>query len=133
MSDGLTGTPTTREARALAPMLADFSNRWGGDPTTAPIAASTSIGPALRWYLRDFQSVRFVAGALTTAAEPIVIVPAGDVQPGFADPYAAQKMRWRWTATGLPPGAGAFLRWTLFNGIQTVPPSYDIIVYVQQK
>ncbi len=137
--EALTGTPTTREARALAPMLADLSNRWDGDPTTAPIAASASIGPALRWYLRDFQAVRFVDGSVTTAAEPIVIVPAADTQPGFANAYAAQKIRWRWEATALPPGAAAFLRWTLYNGIQIappeqlVPPSYDIIVYVQQK
>ncbi|MBI5876025.1 MAG: glycosyltransferase family 39 protein [Chloroflexi bacterium] len=129
----LVSSPATIDARTIAPVLAGLSNRWDGDPTTAPIVASAGIGPALRWYLRDFRTVRFVDGIIATADEPIVIVPATDTQPGFGVPYAAQKMRWRWLASDLPSGTGAYLRWMLFNGIRTVPPSYDIIVYVQQK
>lgn len=123
---------TTMEARALKPMLEDLSNRWEGDPHTAAVAADSSIGPALRWYLRDFRSVRYFDTAPATASEPIVIVAAQSKQPGF-NSYASQKLRWRWEK---PPQAligASFLRWLMYRGLHDVPPSYDIIVYAQMK
>ena len=71
------------EARALKPVLEDLSNRWEGDPHSASVAADSGIGPALRWYLRDFRSVRYFDTPPATATEPIVIVAAQNKQPGF--------------------------------------------------
>jgi 4-amino-4-deoxy-L-arabinose transferase-like glycosyltransferase len=124
--------PTTMEAGALKRMLEDLSNRWEGDPHTAAIAADNSIGPSLLWYLRDFRTVRYFDSAPATASEPIVIVAAQGVQPGFID-YASQKIRWRWLPPVEPIAGMAFLRWLMYRGLHDVPPSYDIILYVQMK
>ncbi|MEP7199782.1 MAG: glycosyltransferase family 39 protein [Chloroflexota bacterium] len=124
--------PTTMEARGLTRMLEDLSNRWEGDPHSAPVAADASIGPALRWYLRDFRTVRYFDGAPTTAIEPLMIVAAQAKQPGFVD-YASSRLRWRWLKPAQPLDTVAFFRWLLFRGLHDVPPSYDIIVYAQKK
>jgi uncharacterized protein (TIGR03663 family) len=123
---------TTMEARALKPMLEDLSNRWEGDPHSAAIAADSSIGPALRWYLRDFRSVRYFDTPPVTAREPIVIVAAQSKQPGF-NSYASQKLRWRWEKPQQALIGASFLRWLMYRGLHDVPPSYDIIVYAQMK
>jgi 4-amino-4-deoxy-L-arabinose transferase-like glycosyltransferase len=125
-------SPSTMEARELRPMLEDLSNRWEGDPLAAPIAADATIGNVLRWYLRDFQNVRYFDSAQATASEPIVIVAAQGPQPGFAN-YESQKIRWRWLNSGQPLSGPLYLRWLLYRGIHDVPPSYDIIVYVQMR
>ncbi len=124
--------PMTMEVRDLQPMLEELSNRWEGDPHVAPVSAEINIGPALRWYLRDFRTVRYFNEIPATAIEPIVVVPAQGKQPGFVN-YAAQKVRWRWLKPAVPLDGINFLRWFLYRGLHDVPPSYDIIVYVQKR
>jgi uncharacterized protein (TIGR03663 family) len=125
-------SPSSMEARGLQPMLEDFSSRWEGDPFSAPIAADATIGSVLRWYLRDFANVRYFSSPPSTASEPIVIVAAQGLQPGFVN-YASQKIRWRWSNFEQPASGLSYLRWLLYRGLNDVPPSYDIIVYVQMR
>jgi uncharacterized protein (TIGR03663 family) len=124
-------SPTTLEARELRPMLEDLSNRREGDPHIIPIAAEVNIGPALRWYLRDFK-VRYFNDVPNTATEPLVIVPAQGKQPGFNN-YASQKVRWRWQKPSEPLAGQNFWKWFMYRGLHEVLPSYDIIVYAQQR
>ena len=128
----MVAAPSTMEAQGLTPMLADLSNRWEGDPFSAPIAADANIGSVLRWYLRDFRNVRYFDSPPPTAPEPIVIVAAQGPQPGFVN-YAGQKIRWRWLNLAQPTSGLPYLRWLLFRGLHDVPASYDIIVYVQMR
>jgi uncharacterized protein (TIGR03663 family) len=127
----LVEAPTTMEARDLRPMLEDISNRWEGDAHIVPVAAEVNIGPALRWYLRDFR-VRYFNDIPNTTAERLVIVPAQGKQPGFND-YASQKVRWRWQKPTEPLTGQDFWKWFMYRGLHDVLPSYDIIVYAQMK
>lgn len=124
--------PSTKATLGLTPMLEDLSNRWDGDPFSAPIAADANVGSVLRWYLRDFRNVRYFESPPPTAPEPIVIVAAQGPQPGFVN-YAGQKIRWRWLNLDQPMSGLPYLRWLLFRGLHDVPASYDIIVYVQMR
>ncbi len=128
----MSDAPTTMEARELKPMLEALSSRWEGDPHRVAIAADANIGPALRWYLRDFARVHEFRDTPATLGEPIVIVASTDKQPAL-DNYAMHKMRWRWLKPAQPFDTQSFLRWQLYRGIHDVPASFDIIVYAQMR
>ncbi|MDT8307175.1 MAG: hypothetical protein RRC07_14685 [Anaerolineae bacterium] len=132
---GLATVVTDDDVRLLATMLSEISYQGGFGPYDIPLLAAVD-SPALRWYLRHFNDVRWgetVPPGTTTTA---VITAATGAQPPI-DGYSGLNLgtlRTGTTREGLPTvsSAGETLRWWLFRESPVRIVQDEIILWVRQ-
>jgi hypothetical protein len=104
-----------------------------GDPRAVAMTVHQGAGPALAWYLRDFDDVKFVAQLSPSVDTPLVIAPAGEQEPTLGAQYSGQDfaLASSWKLQGL---AGSdLLEWLLYRRVRTPAQTDNLVLWVKQE
>jgi uncharacterized protein (TIGR03663 family) len=123
---------TAPDVRLLVERLEALSLDQSGDAHTLPITAEAATGPALAWYLRDFEALTVVESlsappdtmaALTLAAQDL---PIGETFRGQGFP-----LRSRWLPWGL--WGQDLVRWLLFGEGSLPVVDQEVVLWVMSE
>ena len=125
-------SPTSRDVFNLVETVEMASSREG-DPRTIAMTVHQGAGPALAWYLRDFEDVEFVAQLSPSIDTPVVIAPAEEQEPTLGANYSGQDfvLTSSWKPQGLS-GPG-LMEWLFYRQAPTPVQTDNVILWVKQE
>ena len=90
-------------------------------------------GPAVAWYLRDFDDVEFVAQLSPSIDTPVVIAPADEQEPTLGAQYSGQDfvLASSWKPQGL--SGPNLMRWLFYRQAPTPVQSDNLVLWVKQE
>jgi uncharacterized protein (TIGR03663 family) len=105
---------TAPDVRELVRQLETLSVNKAGDRHTLPLTVDEATGPALAWYLREFEHVTTVDG-LSTPPETLAAVTLVMENPPIGETFRGRgfPLRTRWAPWGL--GGQRLVKWLLFT------------------
>jgi uncharacterized protein (TIGR03663 family) len=126
-------SPTSHGLFDLLKTLEVVSSRKSGDPRTIAVTVHQGAGPALAWYLRDFDNVEFVAQLSPSVDTPVVIAPAEEQEPTLGAQYSGQDfvLASSWKPQGL--SGPALMRWLFYRRAPTPVQTDNVILWVKQE
>lgn len=107
----LVSRATDPDLRATATQLAALSVERYRDATALPVAVQRDLGPAPRWYLRDFDEVTVVDGSHPSLPEAALLAPGEPAPPGTVGEQIRLGSTWRLPALD----RSGWLHWLLFR------------------
>lgn len=112
--EGFVGEATTRGMRDLVAWLERLSVQRQTDPHALPVTVVGYDRPLLRWYLREFRTVRFVPGLAAPPEAGVVLAPADRSLP-LGEAFTGQDFQV--VQRGLPGRLRGkdLVRWLLFR------------------
>jgi uncharacterized protein (TIGR03663 family) len=125
---------TSPNLRDLPPLLEQVSMRRLGALEIIPITVDGSVGPAVRWYLRDFRHQTWLAGApgpgVTTEA---VITPWKPYAPDLGAAYFGQDfvVRTTWQPRNLAWADWA--NWLVFRKSADRPQADRVVLWLRRQ
>ncbi|MCK4298847.1 MAG: hypothetical protein KAX80_04910, partial [Planctomycetes bacterium] len=133
-------SPTSRELFDLVETVEMVSSREG-DPRTIAVTVHQGAGPALAWYLRDFEDVEFVTELSPSIDTPVVIAPAEEQEPTLGAQYSGQDFAlassWKpqGPSTTLRTGLSGsdLMRWLFYRRASTPVQTDDLVLWVKQE
>ncbi len=128
----MVASPTSRGIFDLLETLEVVSSREG-KPSAIPMTVHQGAGPALAWYLRDFENVSFVAQLSSSIDTPVVIAPAGQQEPTLGAQYSGQDfaLASSWNPQGL--SGSNLMRWLFYRRASTPVQTDNLILWVKQE
>ena len=128
----MTVSPTSRHVFDLVETLHVVSSREG-DSRAIGMTVHQGVGPALAWYLRDFENVNLVAELSSSIDTPVVIAPAGEREPTLGAQYSGQDfvLTSSWEPQGLS-GAN-LMRWLFYRRSSTPVQTESVVLWVKQE
>jgi uncharacterized protein (TIGR03663 family) len=129
----MVASPTSRSIFDLLETLERVSSKETGDPKTVPVAVHRGAGPALAWYLRDFDHVTFVDQLSPLIDTPVVIAPAEEQEPTLGAQYSGQDfvLTSSWKPQGL--SWSDLLEWLFYRRVHTPVQTDSVILWVKQE
>jgi len=129
----IVASPTSRGIFDLVETVEMVSSRKSGDPRTIAVTVHQGAGPALAWYLRDFEDVEFVDQLGPSVDTPVVIAPAEEQEPTLGANYSGQDfaLTSSWKLQGL--SESDLMRWLLYRRASTPVQTGNVIVWVKQE
>ena len=126
-------SPTSRELFDLVETVEVVSSRKSGDAKTIAVTVHQGVGPALAWYLRDFEDVEFVAQLSPSIETPVVIAPAEEQEPALGANYSGQDfvLTSSWKPQVL--SGSNLMRWLFYRRASTPVQTDNVIVWVKQE
>ncbi len=126
-------SPTSRHVFDLVETLQRVSTRETGDSRAIAMTVHQGGGPALAWYLRDFENVEFVAELGPSIDTPVVIAPAGEQEPSLGAQYSGQDFAL--TSSWKPQGLSGtdLMRWLFYRRASTPVQTDSVILWVRQE
>jgi uncharacterized protein (TIGR03663 family) len=126
-------SPTSRGLFDLLETLERVSSRETGDSRTIAMTVHQGAGPALAWYLRDFDNVKFVDQLSPSIDTPVVIAPAEEQEPTLGANYSGQDfvLTSSWKLQGL--SGSDLLEWLFYRRIRTPVQTDNLILWVKQE
>ena len=126
------GSSTSRELFDLVETVEMVSSRQG-DPKAVAMTVHQGAGPALAWYLRDFDDVEFVAQLSSSIETPVVIAPAEEQEPTLGAQYSGQdfELASSWELQGLS-GPG-LMEWLFYRQAPTLVQTDSLVLWVKQE
>lgn len=124
--------PTSRGLLDLVETVEMVSSRKG-DPKTIAVTVHQGVGPAVAWYLRDFDHVQFVDQLSPSIDTPVVGAPAGQREPALGANYSGQDfvLTSSWRLQGL---AGSdLMEWLFYRRVRTPVQTANVILWVKQE
>jgi hypothetical protein len=90
-------------------------------------------GPALAWYLRDFDNVKYVAQLSPSVDTPVVIAPADEQEPTLGANYSGQDfvLTSSWKLQGL--SWSDLMEWLFYRRAPTPVQTNKLILWVKQE
>ncbi len=129
----MVASPTSRGIFDLVETVEMVSSRRSGDSRAIAVTVHQGAGPALAWYLRDFDDVEFVAQLSPSIDTPVVIAPADEQEPTLGAEYSGQDfaLASSWKPQGL---LGLDLtRWLFYRRASTPVQTDNVILWVKQE
>ncbi len=125
-------SPTSRELFDLVETVEMVSSREG-DPRAIAMTVHQGAGPALAWYLRDFDNVEFVARLSPSIDTPVVIAPAGEQEPTLGAQYSGQDfaLASSWKLQGL--SGSDLMDWLFYRQAPTLVQTDHLVLWVKQE
>ena len=129
----IVASPISRGIFDLVETVEMVSSRNSGDPRTIAVTVHQGTGPALAWYLRDFEDVEFVAQLSPSIDTPIVIAPSDEQEPTLGSQYSGQDfaLASSWKLRGL--SESDLMRWLLYRRASTPVQTDNVIMWVKQE
>jgi hypothetical protein len=129
----IVAAPTSRGLFDLLETLERVSSRETGDPRAIAVTVHQGAGPALAWYLRDFDKVEFVDQLSPSINTPVVIAPAEEQQPTLGADYSGQDfvLTSSWEPRGL--SGSDLMRWLFYRQARTPVQTDNVILWVKQE
>jgi len=129
----MVASPTSRGLFDLVETVEVVSSRKSGDAKTIAVTVHQGVGPALAWYLRDFEDVEFVAQLSPSIETPVVIAPAEEQEPTLGANYSGQDfvLTSSWKPQGL--SGSNLMRWLFYRRASTPVQTDNVIVWVKQE
>jgi len=129
----LSASPTSQSLFDLLETLERVSSKETGDPRTIAVTIHQGAGPALAWYLRDFDNVQFVAQLGPSVDTPVVIAPAEEQEPALGANYSGQDFML--TSSWKPQGLSGpdLLEWLFYRRAPTPVQTNNVILWVKQE
>jgi uncharacterized protein (TIGR03663 family) len=128
----IVASPTSRGLFDLLETLEMLSSREG-DPRTIAMTVHQGVGPALAWYLRDFDHVEFVDQLSPSIDTPVVIAPAEEQEPTLGANYSGQDfvLASSWEPRGL--SGSTLMRWLFYRRAPTPVQTDNAILWLKQE
>ena len=128
----MAASPTSRELFDLVETVEMASSREG-DSRSIAMTVHQGAGPALAWYLRDFDDVEFVAQLSPSIDTPVVIAPADEQEPTLGAQYSGQdfELASSWKLQGLS-GPG-LMEWLFYRQASTPVQTDNLVLWVKQE
>ena len=125
-------SPTSRELLDLVETVEMVSSREGQSRATA-MTVHQGAGPALAWYLRDFEDVEFVAQLSPSIDTLVVIAPAGEQEPTLGAQYSGQDfaLASSWKLQGL--SGSSLMDWLFYRQAPTLVQTDHLVLWVKQE
>jgi len=129
----IVASPTSRGLFDLLETLERVSSKETGDPRTIAVTIHQGAGPALAWYLRDFDNVEFVAQLGPSVDTPVVIAPAEEQEPTLGANYSGQDfvLASSWKPQGL--SGPDLMEWLFYRRAPTPMQTNSVILWVKQE
>jgi len=129
----MVASPTSRAVFDLVETVEMVSSRKSGDLRTVAVTVHQGAGPALAWYLRDFEDVEFVAQLSPSVDTPVVIAPAEEQEPTLGANYSGQDfaLTSSWNPQGL--SGPSLTKWLLYRRASTPVQTDNVILWVKQE
>ena len=129
----IVASPTSRGLFDLVETVEVVSSRRSGDSRTIAVTVHQGAGPALAWYLRDFEDVEFVAQLSPSIDTPLVIAPAGEQEPTLGAQYSGQDfaLTSSWKFQGL--SGPSLMRWLFYRQAPTPVQTDNLVLWVKQE
>jgi hypothetical protein len=129
----IVAAPTSCGLFDLLETLERVSSRETGDPRAIAVTVHQGAGPALAWYLRDFDKVEFVDQLSPSINTPVVIAPAEEQQPTLGADYSGQDfvLTSSWEPRGL--SGSDLMRWLFYRQARTPVQTDNVILWVKQE
>jgi uncharacterized protein (TIGR03663 family) len=111
----------------------EMVSRWEGDPSAISMTVHQGAGPALAWYLRDFDNVKFVDQLSPSIDTPVVIAPAEEQEPTLGANYSGQDfvLTSSWRLQGL--SGSDLMEWLFYRRAPTLVQTDNVILWVKQE
>ena len=128
----IVASPTSPNVFDLVETLEFVSSRKG-DPRTIALTVHQGAGPALAWYLRDFDDVEFVDQLSPSVDTPVVIAPAEEQEPTLGANYSGQDfvLASSWKLQGL--SGSDLMEWLFYRRARTPVQTDNVILWVKQE
>jgi uncharacterized protein (TIGR03663 family) len=128
----MAASPTSRGIFDLLETLEMVSSRKG-DSRTIAMTVHQGTGPALAWYLRDFDNVKYVAQLSPSVDTPVVIAPADEQEPTLGANYSGQDfvLTSSWKLQGL--SWSDLMEWLFYRRAPTPVQTNKLILWVKQE
>lgn len=128
----MVASPTSRDVFDLVETVQMVSSRKG-DPKTIAVTVHQGAGPALAWYLRDFDNVEFVDQLSPSIDTPVVIAPAEEQEPILGANYSGQDfvLTSSWKPQGL--SGSDLVEWLFYRKARTPVQVVNVILWVKQE
>ncbi len=125
-------SPTSRELFDLVETVEMLSSREG-DSRAIAMTVHQEAGPALAWYLRDFEDVEFVAQLSPSIDTPVVIAPADEQEPTLGANYSGQDfaLASSWKLQGL--SGPSLMDWLFYRQAPTLVQTDHLVLWVKQE
>ena len=125
-------SPTSRDLFDLVETVEMVSSREG-DPRAIAMTVHQGAGPALAWYLRDFDNVEFVAQLSPSIDTPVVIAPAEEQEPTLGAQYSGQDFALvsSWKLRGL--SGSDLMEWLFYRQAPTPVQTDNLVLWVKQE
>ncbi|MGA9350870.1 MAG: flippase activity-associated protein Agl23 [Anaerolineae bacterium] len=129
----MAASPTSQSLFDLRETLERVSSKETGDPKTIAVTVHQGAGPALAWYLRDFDNVEFVVQLSPSVDTPVVIAPAEEQEPTLGAQYSGQDfvLTSSWKLQGL--SGPDLLEWLVYRRAPTPVQTDNLILWVKQE
>jgi uncharacterized protein (TIGR03663 family) len=129
----MVASPTSRAVFDLVETVETVSSRKSGDRRTIAVTVHQGAGPALGWYLRDFDKVKFVDRLIPSVDTPVVIAPAEEQEPTLGANYSGQDfvLTSSWKPQGL--SGSDLLEWLFYRQARTPLQTDNVILWVKQE
>ena len=126
-------SPTSRGLFDLVETLKMVSSRRSGDSRSIAVTVHQSAGPALAWYLRDFEDVEFVAQLSPSIDTLVVIAPAEEQEPTLGAQYSGQDfaLASSWKFQGL--SGSDLMDWLFYRQAPTQVQTDNLVLWVKQE
>jgi len=111
----------------------EFVSSRKGDPKTIAVTVHQGVGPAVAWYLRDFDHVQFVDQLGPSVDTPVVIAPAEEQEPTLGANYSGQDFALTsfWKLQGL--SGSDLMEWLFYRRASTPVQTDNVILWVKQE
>jgi uncharacterized protein (TIGR03663 family) len=128
----MVGSPTSRDLFDLVETVKVVSSREG-DSRAIAMTVHQGTGPALAWYLRDFDNVEFVAQLGPSVDTPVVIAPAEEQEPTLGANYSGQDfaLTSSWKLQGL--SGSDLVEWLFYRRAPTPVQTGNVVLWVKQE
>lgn len=129
----MAASPTSQSLFDLLETLERVSSKETGDPRTIAMTVHQGTGPALAWYLRDFDNVEFVAQLSPSVDTPVVSALAEEQEPTLGANYSGQDFVL--TSSWKPQGLSGLdlLEWLFYRQARTPVQTVNVILWVKQE
>jgi len=120
------------DLRTLVGAMERYSSQNARDAHTAPALVVGDTLKPLRWALRDFRDVMYVASFESAEGRSIILSPAG-VEPRLGDRFSGQDIQIQsaWRLTGLK--GQRLAKWLLSREPAEAPRAQNVILWVQRS
>jgi uncharacterized protein (TIGR03663 family) len=126
------GRTTAPDVREVVKQLETLSMDQSGDRYTLPITVDRATGPAMAWYLRDFQNVTMV-DSLSTPPDTVAALTLVMQDPPIGETFRGRgfPLETEWSPWGL--GGQGLVRWLLFTEGPLPVVDREVVLWVASQ
>jgi uncharacterized protein (TIGR03663 family) len=123
---------TAPDVRELVRQMEALSLSKSGDSHTLPVTVDDATGPAIAWYLREFQHVTMVDG-LSTPPDTVAAVTLVMQDPPIGETFRGRgfPLRTRWAPWGL--GGQGLVQWLFFTSGPLPIVDEEVVLWVASQ